>query len=174
MEKRLYRSRTDRMIGGVCGGLGAYFGVDPSLIRLAFVLLLVFGGSGFLLYVILWIVLPEEGRAYASPEAAARANAQEIASRARQFGEDVKSAFDGSSATDEEGQGTPSSQPAPESAPAQAAPAGGSWVVGLVLVGLGVLFLLNNAFPGFFSFVQWWPIILVLIGAAMLYGQLRK
>ena len=174
MEKRLYRSRTDRMIGGVCGGLGAYFGVDPTLIRLVFVLLLVFGGSGFLLYLILWIVLPEEGRTYASPEEAARAGTQEIASRAKQFGEDIKSAFGGSSTTGEEGQGTPSSQPASESAPVQTAPTSGPWVIGLILVGLGVVFLLNNAFPGFFSFGRWWPIILVLIGAAMLFGRLRK
>jgi phage shock protein C len=50
------------MIGGVCGGLARYFGVDPSLIRLAFALAFVFGGSGLLLYLILWIVLPAEAR----------------------------------------------------------------------------------------------------------------
>ena len=182
MEKRLYRSRTDRMIGGVCGGLGNYFSVDPSLIRLAFVLLFVFGGSGFLLYLILWIVLPEEGRTYTSPEEAARANAQEIAGRARQFGQDVKTAFGGSSAsagTGSEGPFTPSSDPPASSpvsgsTPAQAAPSRGPWVIGLVLVGLGVLFLLNNVFPGFFSFGQMWPVILILIGVVMLLNAFRK
>ena len=169
MEKRLYRSRTDRMICGVCGGLGNYFGVDPSLIRLAFVLLLVFGGSGFLIYLILWIILPEEGRTYASPEETARANAQEIAGRARQFGQDVKSAFGGSSATSETGSGeTLSSSPRSESAPASR-----PWVAGLILVGLGVLFLLNNIFPGF-SFGQMWPIVLILIGVVMLLNMFRK
>lgn len=62
MVGQLTRSRTDRMIGGVCGGLARYFGVDPSLIRLAFALAFVFGGSGLLLYLILWIVLPAEAR----------------------------------------------------------------------------------------------------------------
>jgi phage shock protein C len=60
-EKKLYRSNSDKMIAGVCGGLGKYFGVDPTLIRLIFALLVVFGvGSGILLYIILAIVMPLE------------------------------------------------------------------------------------------------------------------
>jgi len=59
--KKLYRSRTDRMIAGVCGGLGKYLGIDPTLIRLIFALLVFFGvGSGLLVYLILMIVVPEE------------------------------------------------------------------------------------------------------------------
>ncbi len=60
-NKKLYRSNTDKMIAGVCGGLGQYFGVDPTLIRLIFALLVVFGvGSGVLLYIVLAIVIPLE------------------------------------------------------------------------------------------------------------------
>lgn len=59
--KRLYRSRNDRMVGGVCGGLGEYFEIDPTLIRLAFVIGLFATASGaFWLYIILLIVVPEE------------------------------------------------------------------------------------------------------------------
>jgi phage shock protein C len=58
--KRLYRSRKERMIGGVCGGLGAYFGIDPTLIRLLFIIGLLMGGPGVLAYLILLIVVPEE------------------------------------------------------------------------------------------------------------------
>ncbi len=170
MEKRLYRSRTDRMIGGVCGGLGNYFGIDPSLVRLVFVLLLVFGGSGFLLYLILWIVLPEEGRTYASPEEATRANAQEIADRARQFGDDVKSAFGGSSSAGEKSSSGLLSEPT-QTRPASTT---GPWLFGLILIVIGAMFLLGNLVPNFLSFGQWWPIILVLIGVAMLAGQFRK
>ncbi len=57
---RLRRSRTDKVIGGVCGGLGAYLGVDPVWLRIAFVALALGGGSGVLLYVIAWIAIPEE------------------------------------------------------------------------------------------------------------------
>jgi phage shock protein C len=57
--KRLYRSTTDRMLGGVAGGLGEYFGLDTSLVRLLFVLLFLLGGHGLLVYIILWIIVPE-------------------------------------------------------------------------------------------------------------------
>jgi phage shock protein C len=56
--RRMKRSKTDKMIAGVCGGLGVYFGIDPTLIRLAFVLLLFVDGIGVILYLILCIVLP--------------------------------------------------------------------------------------------------------------------
>lgn len=58
--KRLYRSRTDRQLTGVCGGLGAYLGIDSTLIRIAFVILALFGGPGLLLYIILALVVPDE------------------------------------------------------------------------------------------------------------------
>ena len=59
--KRLYRSKTDRKIAGVCGGLGEYFGVDPTIIRVGFVLFAIPGGVPSVLpYLILWLVIPEE------------------------------------------------------------------------------------------------------------------
>jgi phage shock protein C len=58
--RRLTRSRTERMIGGVCGGLGAYLEIDPTLVRLLFVLGLLFGGHGLLLYLVLLLVMPIE------------------------------------------------------------------------------------------------------------------
>jgi phage shock protein C len=57
--KRLYRSRDEQMLAGVCGGVAEYFDVDPTLIRLLFVLLALAGGPGLLAYLILWIVIPE-------------------------------------------------------------------------------------------------------------------
>lgn len=60
--KRLYRSTTDRKIAGVCGGLAEYFNIDPTIIRVIFILLLLPGGlPGFVPYVILWIIVPEKG-----------------------------------------------------------------------------------------------------------------
>ncbi len=68
--KKLYRSRTDKMVAGVCGGLGRYLGLDPTLIRLIFVLLVVFGvGSGILLYFVLMLIVPEEPVAPPAAEA---------------------------------------------------------------------------------------------------------
>jgi phage shock protein PspC (stress-responsive transcriptional regulator) len=59
--KRLLRIRQGRIVAGVCAGLGAYFGVDVNLVRLAFGVLTVFYGLGILLYLIAWLILPEEG-----------------------------------------------------------------------------------------------------------------
>jgi phage shock protein C len=58
--KRLYRLQHGRLVAGVCVGLADYFGIDPTLVRLAFALLSVFGGLGILLYLCGWIVIPDE------------------------------------------------------------------------------------------------------------------
>lgn len=58
MEKRLYKSRENKMVGGVCGGIAEYFGIDPTLVRLGWVLFCALGGSGFLAYIIAAIIIP--------------------------------------------------------------------------------------------------------------------
>jgi phage shock protein C len=58
--KRLYRSRQERMLGGVCGGLADYLGLDPTVVRLIFLLLFFHGGQGLLIYLIMWLIVPEE------------------------------------------------------------------------------------------------------------------
>ena len=57
--KRLYRSKKERMVGGVCGGIAEYLKVDPAVIRLAWIVSTLIGGSGFLAYIICWIIIPE-------------------------------------------------------------------------------------------------------------------
>jgi phage shock protein PspC (stress-responsive transcriptional regulator) len=59
MKDKFYRSRKDRFIGGVAGGLAEYMNIDPILVRVVFVLILFFNGFGLLLYIILWIIVPE-------------------------------------------------------------------------------------------------------------------
>ena len=58
--KRLYRSKKDRMICGVCGGIANYFNIDPTLVRLAFVSIAMGAGSGILAYIIAAIIIPDE------------------------------------------------------------------------------------------------------------------
>lgn len=58
--KRLYRSKKDRMICGVCGGIANYFNIDPTLVRLTFVLIAMGAGSGILAYIIAAIIIPDE------------------------------------------------------------------------------------------------------------------
>lgn len=59
MAKRIYRSTKDRMLGGVCGGLGEYFDVDPTIVRLVAVVFAL-SGAGFLAYIIAWLIIPDQ------------------------------------------------------------------------------------------------------------------
>lgn len=68
MRRILYRSRTDRWIAGVCGGLGAYFNVDSNAIRIAFVLLALWHGFGVLVYLVMVLTLPDEPVREVAPE----------------------------------------------------------------------------------------------------------
>lgn len=59
-NKRLYRSRTDKQMAGVCGGVADYLGIDPTIVRIVWVLLTLAGGPGLILYIIMALVVPEE------------------------------------------------------------------------------------------------------------------
>jgi phage shock protein C len=59
-SRKLYRSTSNRQLAGVCGGLAEYFNLDPTLIRVLFIVLAVLGGSGVLLYLALWIIVPKQ------------------------------------------------------------------------------------------------------------------
>jgi phage shock protein C len=59
-SRKLYRSTSNRQVAGVCGGLAEYFNLDPTLVRVLFVLLAVLGGSGLVLYVAMWIIVPKQ------------------------------------------------------------------------------------------------------------------
>ena len=95
--------------------------------------------------------------------------------RARQFGQDVKTAF-GGSAADAAGSGVPSGDASlsalPGSSPAPRTSSNGAWIFGVIMIVLGGLFLLQNLTA--LRFGQLWPLILILIGGVMLYNQLRK
>lgn len=58
--KRLVRSRSNRQLAGVCGGLGEYFGIDPTVIRILFVLVALLGGASLLVYIVLALLMPDE------------------------------------------------------------------------------------------------------------------
>lgn len=58
--KRLHKSRNDRVLAGVCGGIAEFFGIDPTLVRLAWAVMIFFGGSGLLLYIICALIIPND------------------------------------------------------------------------------------------------------------------
>jgi phage shock protein PspC (stress-responsive transcriptional regulator) len=63
--KQIHRSREDRIVSGLSGGLGRYLNIDPVIVRILFVVLTLFGGSGILLYLIGWVAIPDEGHTVA-------------------------------------------------------------------------------------------------------------
>ncbi len=82
---RLHRSETNRVIAGVCGGLGDYFNIDPTIIRIIFILMTIFGGSGILIYIILWLVIPTESSIHGVTEQNIRENANEMKAKVQKF-----------------------------------------------------------------------------------------
>ncbi|MFH0962159.1 MAG: PspC domain-containing protein, partial [archaeon] len=82
--KRLYRSESNRVLAGVCGGIGEYFGIDPVLVRMIFLLFVFVGGGGIPLYFILWLIVPTESKVRSEPRDAIRENAREMQARFRQ------------------------------------------------------------------------------------------
>ncbi len=154
--KRLYRSRKDRMIAGVCGGLGKYFNVDPVLLRIAFVVLTFFSGSGLILYLILAIVVPNEPEAgeKAEKKASIEEGVKDTAEGTKKVAEEVVKSAE--LATQEVGQ--PS-----------------DWLsdrrnlLGLFVVVIGLVALTNQLFPYFFKWEVFWPIVLILVGVYIIF-----
>ena len=76
--KQLYRSREGRLVAGVCAGLGDYFGIDATIVRLIFVAFTVFAGMGLLLYVVAWLIIPEQGESSSIAEGLINKNKSEM------------------------------------------------------------------------------------------------
>jgi phage shock protein C len=85
-QKTLTRSTEERMLGGVCGGLAEYMSVDPVLVRLAFVALGLVYGFGVLIYLVMWIVVPDESGDQLLNEEVVRANLEDMGNQARRLG----------------------------------------------------------------------------------------
>ena len=91
MEKKLYRSETDKMIGGVCGGIAEYFGIDSTIVRLLFALIVISAGTGLVLYIILWIIVPTKSNVGLSSEEVMANNTKEVRESAKKMVNEVKS-----------------------------------------------------------------------------------
>lgn len=164
-RRRLYRSRADRMLGGVSGGLGDYFEVDPVLIRLVWVVLAVLTGGLFLLaYLLMWIIVPPEGSPD-GPRNSIRQSMGEVADEARALAGEVREAF---------GEGNEPSPSAPsDTGPPRRRSDVRVWAA-VILIGLGLIFLLDNLnLITWFNWGTFWPLVLVAIGLALLWQRTR-
>jgi phage shock protein C len=141
-SSRLYRSERNKTIGGVCSGLADYFNLDVSLIRIAFVLLLLFGGGGFLAYIILWIVVP------AQPVDFTEADNTQV--------EDKKEDTTSNNSVESEKKKNNT-----------------SLIAGIVLISIGLIILFDKIMP-YYNITDFWPVILIVIGALLLKPEIVK
>ncbi len=168
-ERRFYRSNKHRIVGGVCGGLGDYFDIDPVLMRVIFFILAFAGGGGVLIYILLWILVPEEPLLYAN-QSQQNNNHSKTGSNPYNTNtmnaEDVKFDEMGNDNTTNTSSGN-TNQPAknPEKN-------NGALIAGIILIVLGFMFLVDRFIPNI-NFGDLWPLILVAIGVILIYENYR-
>ena len=157
MEKKLYRDERRKVIGGVCAGLADYFDIDIAIVRALFLLTFIFMGTGLMVYIVLWIVLPRKYQQYFDPGVDYRVPPQEP--------------YNPFTA------GVPPQQHMPFGVPPKktgsSTPA---LIIGVVLIFIGLSFLLHELHLfRFWHFAKFWPIVLVGAGfALMASGNKRK
>ena len=152
MNRRLYRSRTDTILGGVAAGLANYLNTDPALVRIAWAILVpLTGGAALIAYVVGWVVVPEE------PTAAGMVSP-------RTTGEPLDPNAPVQAAD------TGSTWSAPESVRSDGR---AGVVVGIGLVLIGLWFLLREYLPDF-SWNLVWPVVIVVIGLLLLFNATRR
>jgi len=142
MQKKLYRSRRDKILGGVCGGLGDYLEFDPVLVRVLFVAATFITGVGLVAYILLWIIVPFEPIGPIITPEPANSTAQQGA-YSQQQGAPM---YTHQTVSQRNRSGS---------------------IFGLILVIVGCIFLADNFLP-FFHFWHFWPVIFIAIGAGLL------
>jgi phage shock protein C len=160
VKSRLERSTTNRVIGGVCGGIAEYLAVDPTLVRVVFVVTaFLTAGLGVLAYIVLLVLMPQPGQP--APFTSAPPPAPSA---------DTTAPMDANSTPITPATVTPV-DPAVRAAESERR----RMAFGYLLIALGVAFLLSNA--GVFRFVQWqflWPLVLIGIGVLFLVQRARS
>jgi phage shock protein C len=165
VNRRLYRSVSDRKIGGVAAGTATYFDIDPSISRVLWLLLAIFTGGAFLLvYLVMWAVVPEEPWAPGAPGPAMAAPAA---------GGEAAAEGEAAPPTDETAiaPATPSSTWS-KSVEVSGGP-GPHVIFGVILILIGGWFLAQQFLP-WLNFGLLWPIGLVVIGVIILVAALRR
>jgi phage shock protein PspC (stress-responsive transcriptional regulator) len=157
------------MLGGVASGLASYFGIDPNIVRLIFLVLAFLTGGGFtLVYVLLWLLIPGTASTATDVNQVVNENVSDMGAQLRSFtgmrgragnGGNGGASQPNGGATAAQGQLPPAGA---SSQPRHANPA-------VVLIGIGIFFLLLNlGFFRFFAWGVWWPLLLVGLGVMMI------
>lgn len=174
MEKRLYRSKKDRLIAGVCGGLAEYFNIDPVVVRLVFIAAIFVGGAGLVAYIVLAIVVPSADSVHNEPVQTIRENVEEIKTTAETFGRHVEATFAPADKTESHVK-----EPAKEAVTEkkETNPRAGMLIFGGILVGVGIIALFTNFGPfhwdWLFNWDYFWPAVLIVAGLLIIFIRKR-
>ncbi|MCT4563117.1 MAG: PspC domain-containing protein [Maledivibacter sp.] len=134
MSKKLYRSRNDKVLAGVCAGLADYFGIDTSIVRILWFIFTLMGGSGIVAYIICAIVFPEESAYNSGPSDDEYVVGAKNYNKYEEYYEQEKGDNDKNRV-----------------------------LIGGILIGLGALFLLRR-YVYWFDFGNLWPVALIILG----------
>ncbi|MBN1189554.1 MAG: PspC domain-containing protein [Dehalococcoidales bacterium] len=170
MERRLYRSRKNRLLFGVCGGLGEYLKIDPVLFRIVAILLLIPGVfPAIIAYLVLTLVIPLEGSQAVTPRDTLRENMSDVRDTANSLGEDVRTSFER-----KESAGPPddASQKVASDNNYKTDSNRSLYILGIIIIALGIFLLLMNIFDWFWRY--FWPVLLIFAGAVVIYLVTRK
>lgn len=141
--KRLYRPEDDRVIAGVASGLARYFDIDPVIVRILFVVMVIWGGSGVILYIALWLLMPTESSTRDTITTDVMdENSKELSSKAEEFGHEIEKVVAKDSSR--------------------------IWI-GIAIVAIGSVFLFQNfGFLPWFDFWKLWPLLVVAAGVILI------
>ena len=148
MANRLYRSSSDRVLGGVCAGLGSFLGIDPILIRVFFIVWTVLGEFSVLIYILLWVIVPSDS----SSDADGAFQINDLGTRFQQMGREI---------------GEIARQPNSELI----------IFTGVGLIAWGVYYLAHRLVPNLDLWVYsqyLWPALLIVAGAFVIIRTTRK
>lgn len=168
MDRKLYRDELHKKIGGVCAGLAEYFNVDVAIVRLVFVLALIFHGGGGLVYIILWIVLPKKVYIFNDPKVDYTVPPQNPGNTTFQG-----STFQNNPFQNNPFQGNPvPNQPYPVKPRSSSLAA---IIIGVVLIIVGGSILLDDfdILPDW-DFWQLWPLVIVAVGCMLIFSGEQK
>ena len=148
MKNKLYRSKKNCVIGGVCGGIAEYFDIDPTLVRLLAILIFFFGGSGIIAYIIGWIIIPQNPNG----------NTEDNSENKGEIKGKIKKGTDKANKKVEEN--------LPEEGSKGKSEKNRNIILGVILIIAGLIFMGSTFFP-WITWIAWgtfWPLIIIVVG----------
>ncbi len=152
MKNKLYRSKKNCVIGGVCGGIAEYFDIDPTLVRLLAILIFFFGGSGIIVYIIGWIIIPQNPNGNTEDDSESK---EEIKGKIKKETGKTNKKLE---------------ENLPEEGSKDKSGKNRNIILGVILIIAGLIFMGSIFFP-WIAWIAWgtfWPVIIIVVGLVII------